>query len=59
MPKPEEHRAATTIEPSRLRLILHRLQQKFYDEAPTSDRIAAAVLVDVKHLDESPPALPH
>ena len=59
MPKPEEHRAATTIEPTRLRLILQRLQHSFYDEATASERIAAAVLVDLKHLDESPPALPH
>ena len=56
MSQPKEHRAAITIEPSRLRLILQRLQQKFYDEAPAPERIAAAVLVDVKHLDESPPA---
>ena len=59
MPKAEEHRPATTIEPSRLRLILQRLQDKFYDEAPASDRIAAAVLPDLNHLDESPTALPH
>jgi hypothetical protein len=59
LPKPEEHRAATTIEPTRLRLILQRVQDKFYDEATPAERIAAAVLVDLKHLDESPPALPH
>jgi len=38
---------------------MERLQQKFYDEAPASERIAAAVLRDVRHLDESSPALPH
>ncbi len=59
MPNPEEHRAAIILEPSRLGLIRQRLQQQFYDEAPASERIAAAVLVDVKHLDESSPALPH
>jgi hypothetical protein len=59
LPNPEEHRAAITIEPSRLRLIGQRLQDRFYDEAPASERIAAAVLIDVKHLDESSPALPH
>jgi hypothetical protein len=39
--------------------MLERLQSRFYDDAPASDRIAAAVLVDVKDLEESPPALPH
>lgn len=58
MPNPEEHRGTIMIEPSRLRLIRQRLQQQFYDEAPASERIAAAVLVDMKHLDESSP-LPH
>jgi hypothetical protein len=58
LPNPEETRAAI-IEPSRLRLIQQRLQQQFYDEASASERIAAAVLVDLKHLDESSPALPH
>ena len=48
-----------TLEPSRLREILQRLQEKFYDEAPASDRIAAGVLADVKGLDESSAALPH
>jgi hypothetical protein len=54
-----EHRAAVAIDPSRARLILQRLQQTFYDQAPASERIAAAVLADLKHLDESSPALPH
>jgi hypothetical protein len=58
LPTPEEHRAAVIIDPSRLRLILERLQQRFYDDAPASERIAAAVLADMKHLDESSP-LPH
>jgi hypothetical protein len=59
LPKPEEPRAAPSVESSRLRLIGQRLQKKFYDEAPASERIAAAVLVDLKNLDESSPALPH
>ncbi len=59
MPKPKHPRTTIIVEPSRLRLILQRLQQNFYDEAPASARIAAAVLVDVKNLDQSPPALPH
>lgn len=59
LPNAEEYRVAITVEPSRLRLIRQRLEQKFYDEAPASERIAAAVLADMKHLDESSPALPH
>lgn len=59
MLKPEDPCTATTIEPSRLEAILYRLQQNFYDQGPASERIAAAVLADLKTLDESPPALPH
>ena len=47
------------LEPGRLRVIRQRLENKFYDEAPASDRIAAGVLADVKDLDESSVALPH
>ena len=59
MPKSEGQRGSATLEPGRLRVILQRLKDNFYDEAPASDRIAAGVLADVKHLDESPVALPH
>lgn len=59
MPNSEGHRSTTTLEPGRLRVIRQRLENKFYDEAPASDRIAAAVLADVKHLDESSATLPH
>lgn len=60
MPNSQKHRTATaTVEPGRLRLILQRLQDRFYDSQAASERIAAAVLTDVKDLDESPPALPH
>jgi hypothetical protein len=51
--------STTTVEPSRLRLILQRLQDRFYDGQAPSERIAAAVLTDVKDLDKSPPVLPH
>jgi len=47
-----------TLEPGRLRVIRQRLENKFYDEAPASDRIAAGVLADLKDLDESSVALP-
>ena len=59
MTKAENPRDASIIEPSRLDLILDRLQQNFYDQVPASQRIAAAVLRDLKTLDESPSALPH
>jgi len=59
VPNSEGHRSSTTLEPGRLRVILQRLGDKFYDEAPASDRIAAGVLADVKELDESSAALPH
>ncbi|MGH7509174.1 MAG: hypothetical protein ACREMZ_06860 [Gemmatimonadales bacterium] len=58
MPNSQKHHPPTSVEPSRLRLILDRLQQKFYDDEPSAERIATAVLADVKTLDESPPALP-
>lgn len=48
-----------TVEPVRLQLILQRLQDNFYDGTPAAEQIAAAVLVDLKQLDESPPALPN
>ena len=48
-----------TLEPDRLRVILQRLEDQFYDEAPASDRIAAGVLGDVRDFDESSAALPH
>ena len=59
VPNPQKHRNTATVEPSRLQLILERLQSTFYDEAPAAERIATAVLADVKDLDERPPALPH
>jgi len=59
VPNSEGQRSGATLEPGRLRVILQRLGDKFYDEAPASDRIAAGVLTDVKDLDESSAALPH
>lgn len=58
MQKPENSRAATAVDPCRLELILHRLQQNFYDQAPALGLIAAAVLVDLKTIDEGSP-FPH
>jgi hypothetical protein len=48
-----------TLEPDRLRVILQRLEDRFYDEAPASARIAAGVLADMKDFDESSAALSH
>jgi hypothetical protein len=59
VPNSEGQRGSTTLEPGRRRVILQRLEDNFYDEAPASTRIAAGVLADVKDLDESPAALPH
>jgi hypothetical protein len=58
LPKPEDPRT-NWIEPSRLEALQHRLQQGFYDQPEPSERIAAAVLVDLKTLDESSSVLPH
>jgi hypothetical protein len=58
VPNLEGQSSSTTLEPGRLRVILQRLDEKFYDAAPASDRIAAGVLADVKDLDESSAALP-
>lgn len=59
MPKPEDPCTASTIEPSRLELILLRLQQNFYGQTPVSEQIAAAVLADLNTLDESSGPLSH
>lgn len=59
MPNSEGHRSTTPLEPGRLRVIRQRLENKFYNEAPALDRIAAGVLADVKHLGESSVARPH
>lgn len=59
MPNAEGHSPTSILEPRRLGLILQRLQQSFYDQSPASERIAVAVLADLKDLDESSSALPH
>jgi hypothetical protein len=60
VPNPQKHRTTTpAVEPSRLRLVVQRLQNGFYDDEPASQQIAAAVLADIQDLDENPPALPH
>ncbi|MEO8090266.1 MAG: hypothetical protein ABI703_08215 [Gemmatimonadales bacterium] len=59
MPNSEGDRGTTTLEPGRLRVIRHRLESKFYDEALALDRIVAGVLADLEHLDEGSATLPH
>lgn len=60
MPKPHKHRTTPApVEPNRVQLILQRLQEGFYDSEPASDRLAAAVLADLKDLDKNPSVLPH
>jgi hypothetical protein len=57
VPKPDESQTAT-LEPSRHRLILERLQSNFYDEPVPSERIATAVLAALRDLDKGP-SFPH
>ncbi|HJR17796.1 MAG TPA: hypothetical protein VJ808_13170 [Gemmatimonadales bacterium] len=57
LPKPED--PCTCVEPERLEALQHRLHQGFYDQPEPSERIAAAVLVDLKTFDESSPVVPH
>jgi hypothetical protein len=59
LPKAEDSRNISTIEPGRLDLILHRLEQNFYDQPAASQYIAARLLLDLKTFDEDPSALPH
>jgi hypothetical protein len=59
VPNPDENRMISQLEPDRLRLIQQRLQNDFYEVPPASERIAAAVLAQLKDLEESASALPH
>jgi hypothetical protein len=43
-----------TLEPSRQRLILDRLQGGFYNQPEPSERIATAVLTALRELDKGP-----
>lgn len=58
LPNPDESRLTSTVEPSRLRLILQRLRNDFYNAPPASEQIAASVLAELNDLEESPPVLP-
>jgi hypothetical protein len=54
VPKPSDSQATVTLEPSRRRLILERLQDDFYSDAVPSERIATAVLAALRDLDKGP-----
>ena len=54
MPKPDDSQATVTLEPSRRRLILERLHADFYGEAVPAERIATAVLAELRDLDKGP-----
>jgi hypothetical protein len=41
-----------TVEPNRLRLIMLRLGERYYDDPPASDRIATGVLADLTDSEE-------
>ena len=59
MPNPDENRILSQVEADRLRLIQQRLQDDFYEIPPASERIAAAVLAELRDFEESASALPH
>jgi hypothetical protein len=59
VPHPDELRTTSQVEADRLRLIQQRLQNDFYEVSPASERIAAAVMTDLKDLEEGASALPH
>jgi hypothetical protein len=58
VPKLEDIRASGVVDPDRLRLILQRLGCEFYYEGPPSERIATAVLAELKD-QEKGTSLPH
>jgi hypothetical protein len=54
VPKPEDSQAIVTLEPSRHRLIVERLQDRFYDRPEPSLRIANAVHAALHQADQGP-----
>ena len=54
MPHSPEERVTDVVEPGRLRLIMLRLGDRYYDVPPASDRIATSVLADLTDSDERP-----
>jgi len=54
VPHSPEERVTDAVEPGRLRLIMLRLGDRYYDVPPASDRIATSVLADLTESDERP-----
>lgn len=58
MPKSDDHSPSVTLEPGRYRLLLERLQGRFYEEPEPAERIAVVVLTALRDLDKGS-SLPH
>jgi hypothetical protein len=58
MPDSHEGDAMIAVEPTRLRQISQRMEDGFYSNSPAAERIAAAVLAEVRDLDQSSPRIP-
>jgi hypothetical protein len=59
VPNPGKNHSSTSVEPSRLQMILQRLRGDFYQVPPASEQIATSVMADLNDPEESSPALPH
>jgi hypothetical protein len=57
VPHSPEERITDPVEPGRLRLIMLRLGDRYYDVPPASDRIATCVLADLTDSNERPSLL--
>jgi hypothetical protein len=58
MPDSHERYTMIAVEPGRLRQISERLEDGFYSQAPAAERVAAAVLAEVRNLDQDSPVVP-
>jgi hypothetical protein len=57
MPDSHESDAMIAVEPNRLRQISQRLEDGFYTQALAAERVAAAVLADIRDLDRNSPTI--
>jgi hypothetical protein len=58
VPNPDKSRTPPNVAADRLRLIEQRLQDRFYEIPPASERIAASVLAELRDPEKSGSALP-
>jgi hypothetical protein len=58
MPDSHDRHTMIAVEPERLRQISERLDDGFYSQTPAAGQIAAAVLADVRNLDQDSPVVP-